>query len=308
MQELNEYQKKANAEAVQFHELLAPIVDQMPDPWSLQPIQLNDEGHAFRCHYIQNDDTGLEIMARYNEYDIRGKFEFRAIKWPEYTDENGHKGTSSPDNCYQPRETVPTTKAAGGREPKAIAKQIESKIIPEYLRIYERCQGLAAESQAYHDKTKDALEKLTAATGDDRHSTGRRSCGWYLQGLPGSQRVEFHSEGDVEIRLPTEDMLAVIDLLYRRKTGKSRRVSYTACPECGCTDVQVAAWIMDNTGEVEGTGDEGPRDQAYCSQCEENGVEGDIGACHYLVEAEERKPFERLTDTQRQLFEVKEGA
>lgn len=306
MTELNEYQKKQNAEAVEFHDLLQPIVDQMPEGWSLKPVHIDDEGHAWRCLYIANAATGLEIMARHNEYDIRGKFEFRAVAWPEYTDEAGHKGTSSPDNCYQPRETVPTTKAAAGREPKAIAKQIESKIIPEYERIFERCQGLAAESQAYHDKTKQALDKLTAATGDDRHSIGRTRSGWYLQGLPGSQRVEFHSEGDVEIRIPTEDMLAVIDLLYRRHTGKSRCGKYTACPECGCTDVQVAAWIMDNTGEIEGTGDEGPRDQAYCSQCEENGNEGDIGSCSYLIEAEERKPFERLTDTQRQLFETEE--
>jgi len=291
MQELNEYQKRCNAEAVEFHDLLQPIVDQMPDPWSLQPIQLSDEGHAYRWHSILNDDTGLEIMARYNEYDIRGKFEFRAVKWPEYTDENGHKGTSSPDNCYQPRETVPTTKATAGREPKAIAKQIESKIIPEYLRIYERCQGLATDSQKYHDTKKDALEKLTEATGDDRHSIGRTRSGFYLQGLPGSQRIEFHSEGDVEIRLTTDEMLAVIDLLYRRHTGKSRKVNYYACPECGCTDVEVAAWVKDNTGEVVGTGDEGPRDQAYCPQCEANGNEADLGRCHFLEQATERQPL-----------------
>ncbi len=292
MQELNEYQKRANADAVAFHELLAPIVDQMPDPWSLQPIRLDQDGHAYRCHYIQNDDSGLEIMARYNEYDIRGKFEFRAIKWPEYTDENGHKGSSSPDNCYQPRETVPTTKAAAGREPKAIAKQIESKIIPEYLRIYERCQGLAAESQAYHDKTKDALEKLTQATGDDRHSTGRRSCGWYMQDYPGSQRIEFHSEGDVEIRLSTKDMLDVIDMLYRKKTGKRRTAQwFSACPECGCTDVEVGAWVVDNSEEVQGTGSEGASDRAYCPQCAANGNDGDLGAAHHLATSETRQPL-----------------
>lgn len=303
MQQLNEYQKRANAEAVQFHELLAPIVDQMADPWSLQPIQLNDDGHAFRCHYIQNDDTGLEIMARYNEYDIRGKFEFRAVKWPTYTDESGHKGTSSPDNCYQPREQAPSTKATAGREPKAIAKQIESKIIPEYERIYERCQGLAGESQAYHDKTKQALEKLTTATGDERHSIGRTRSGWYLQGLPGSQRVEFHSEGDVEIRLPTDEMVEVIDLLYRLRTGKSRTAEkYWACQECGCTDIEGTAWVEINSDIP--TQDEPPTDYGHCPQCEQNGGDGSFKMRCDLVE--ERKPFEPLTDTQRQLFELPE--
>lgn len=307
MTELNEYQKKANAEAVEFHDLLQPIVDQMPEGWSLKPLQIGDDGHAWRCCFIANVATGLEIMARYNEYDIRGKFEFSGAQWPQYTNENGQVCTTGPNDCYQPRENTPHTKATASREPKAIAGQIVSKLLPDYERIYTRCEGLAQESQVYHDTTKDALDKLTAATGDDRHSIGRTRSGWYLDALPGSQRIEFHSTGDVEIRLATDDMLAVIDLLYRRKTGKSRRGTYTACPECGCTDVQVAAWIMDNTGEIEGTGNEGPRDQAYCIQCEENGNEGDIGGCHYLVEAEERKPFEKLTDTQRQLFEMREG-
>lgn len=307
MTELNEYQRKANAQAVEFHDLLQPIVDQMPEGWSLKPLHIGDDGHAWRCCFIVNVATGLEIMARYNEYDIRGKFEFSAVQWPKYTNESGQDCTTGPADCYQPREQAPKTKAAAGRDPKAIAAQIVSKLLPDYERIYTRCEGLRDESQVYHDETKAALDKLTEATGDDRHSIGRTRSGWYLQGLPGSQRIEFHSTGDVEIRLATEDMLAVIDLLYRRKTGKSRRGNYTACPECGCTDVEVAAWIVDNTEEITGTGNEGPRDQAYCPQCEINGDDGDIGGCHFLVEAEERKPIVRPTDEQRQLFEIREG-
>jgi hypothetical protein len=290
MQELNEYQKRANAEAVEFHKLLAPIVDQLPDPWSLQPIRLDADGHAYRCHYIQNDDTGQEIMARYNEYDIRGKFEFKAIKWPEYTDEAGRKCSKGPENCYQPGESAPRTRAAAGREPKAIAKQIESKIIPEYQRIYERCEGLAAESQKYHDATKAALDLLTAATGDDRHSTGRRSSGWYLQDYPGSQRIEFHSVGDVSIRLDTQEMLEVIDLLYRRNTGKPRdQAKFYACPECGCTDIEMTAWLKVNADQP--TQDEPPRDDGWCPQCGIDG-NGELADCRF-AEADEPKPFSR---------------
>jgi len=292
MRELNEYQKRCNAEAVQFHELLQPIVDQMPEGWSLKPIHIDDEGHAWRCQYIKNVATGLEIMVRYNEYDIRGKFEFTAIQWPEYTDENGHKGTSDPSNCYNPREHRPSTKATAGREPKAIAKQIESKIIPEYERIYERCQGLAADSQKYHDATAEALKQLTEATGDDRHSAGNRRSGWYLQDYPGSQSVEFNSVGDVRIRLSVADMLDVIDMLYRKHTGKRRTAQwFSACPECGCTDVEVGAWVVDNTEEVAGTGQEGASDRAWCPQCEHDGNDGSMDGCRYLTTSEERKPF-----------------
>lgn len=290
MTELNEYQKRCNAEAVEFHDLLQPIVDQMADPWSLQPIQLNDDGHAHRCHYIRNDDTGLEIMARYNEYDIRGKFEFLAVEWPHHTDENGRKCTTGPTECYNPREQRPSTRATAGREPKAIANQIVSKIIPEYERIYARCQGLAADSQKYHDKTKAALDLLTTATGDERHSVGRRKSGWYLRDYPGSQRVEFNSEGDVEIRLGTQDMLEVIDLLYRRNTGKRRdQTGFYACPQCGCTDIEMTAWVSVNSDMP--TQDEPPRDDGWCPQCGIDG-DGELHKCRFDT-VDEPKPFNR---------------
>lgn len=300
MTELNEYQRKANAQAVEFHDLLQPIVDQMPEGWSLKPLHIGDDGHAWRCCFIVNVATGLEIMARYNEYDIRGKFEFSAVQWPKYTNESGQDCTTGPADCYQPREQAPKTKAAAGRAPKAIAAQIVSKILPDYERIYTRCEGLAADSQVYHDTTKDALDKLTAATGDDRHSIGRTRSGWYLQDLPGSQRIEFHSTGDVEIRLPTEEMLKVIDLLYRLRTGKPREQDkYWACEECGCTDIEMTAWVEVNPDLP--TQDEPPTDQSFCPQCEATGQDGVINGQRY-AEVEERKPFVPLTDTQRELF------
>ena len=43
-----------------------------------------------------------------------------------------------------------------------------------------------------------------------------------------------------------------------------------ACAQCGCTDVQETAWIEMNGGML--LGDEGPTEQHWCPQCEEDDV------------------------------------
>lgn len=65
--------------------------------------------------------------------------------------------------------------------------------------------------------------------------------------------------------------------------------SYYACPECGCTDVECTAWISVNSEQVS-SGD-APTDNAWCPQCEYNGVESDMKSRH-LVEVSKAKPIE----------------
>lgn len=58
------------------------------------------------------------------------------------------------------------------------------------------------------------------------------------------------------------------------------------CPDCGCTDIQETAWIYVNSGEC--TQDEGPLEELYCPQCEQ-----DTGAGHFKGAADTtiEKPF-----------------
>jgi hypothetical protein len=51
-----------------------------------------------------------------------------------------------------------------------------------------------------------------------------------------------------------------------------------ACPECGCTDIEVSAWVHANTNQVSNS--EGPLDDAWCPQCEANGYESTFRARH----------------------------
>jgi hypothetical protein len=110
--------------------------------------------------------------------------------------------------------------------------------------------------------------------------------------------VEFHSEGDVEIRLPTEEMLAVIDLIYKLRTGKARdQEKYFACQECGCTDIQMTAWVEVNPDMP--NQDDPPTDGAFCPQCE---YEADDGASQKrrFDTVEERQPFDKMKDYRAQ--------
>ncbi len=51
--------------------------------------------------------------------------------------------------------------------------------------------------------------------------------------------------------------------------------TYYCCPECGCTDIQMSAWVYCNT--LVNTQDEGPLDELYCPQCEHETGDGNIG-------------------------------
>ena len=62
-----------------------------------------------------------------------------------------------------------------------------------------------------------------------------------------------------------------------------------ACPECGCTDVEVTAWINVNTSEISGS--DGPLETAWCPQCEHAGRESDIGKGRHLETVDNPKPF-----------------
>ncbi len=55
-----------------------------------------------------------------------------------------------------------------------------------------------------------------------------------------------------------------------------------ACAACGCTDVEVDAWVHANTGEV--IDDEGPHGEEWCPRCGAN----DLG----LAEVTEPDPYE----------------
>jgi hypothetical protein len=150
-------------------------------------------------------------------------------------------------------------------------------------------ENRATEFQTYEDRTASALRLLAEATGNQYKPGDHR--GYFLRGMAETQSIEFNSVGDVGIRIPAEEMAEVIDLIYKLRTGKSRQQEkYFACQECGCTDVQMTAWLDVNSDIA--NQDEPPTDQSFCPQCEQDQGDGSSQKRRF-DEVEKRQPFSR---------------
>jgi hypothetical protein len=211
---MNEYQTRQLEKAKATHAELTKIIEHL-DGWTLEPIRVLDDGYPYRCHFIKKDDGTRELMARCDEYDIRGRFEFSACGWPTYTDSNGNEKRTHPGDCWNPKQDTPKTTAAMGREPRLIANQIKGKILDWYDQVHAQLEAYAESQGSYHSSRADALNRLAKACRDgDRKYNGRERTSFYIQGLPGSTvSVDFSSVGHVSITLDTDEMIEVIKLL-----------------------------------------------------------------------------------------------
>jgi len=160
----------------------------------------------------------LQIMCERDGYGNADRWDFTAIGWPKYTNENGDSKTIDPSDCWNPKEVRPESTAAQDRPAKAIAKQIASKIIGEYIRIYQVCNDKAQMWQERSDTTKDNLSRLAEACQDDNMFRGTPQKILYIRGVGDeySKRVEFRSDNDVRITLTTDEAIAVIAMLRER--------------------------------------------------------------------------------------------
>ncbi len=284
---MNDYQERETARAEVFARELAAIASELGSDWEVKPW--SGDGSAPRWRELSDRTCWRVIWCHQYSAGCSERIEFKASNWAHYVDESGRSYQVYPHDLY-PKEVTPTCTAAVGRDAKAVANQIK-RLMPEYDRIWSLCAARAEESGAYYAKTRAAIKALCEATGNE-YKDDSTYHSYFLRGMEDTQSVKFNSIGAVEISLPAEEMLEVIDMLYRKRTGKRRGAAwYSACPECGCTDVEVGAWVVDNTEEVSGTGEEGASDRAWCPQCEHDGNDGGMDAAHYLVESEERKPF-----------------
>lgn len=59
-----------------------------------------------------------------------------------------------------------------------------------------------------------------------------------------------------------------------------------ACPDCGCTDVQITAWIEPNTQTI--VNGESPAEYAFCPQCQNADLRD-----RDLVETKQLKPYKK---------------
>jgi hypothetical protein len=118
---------------------------------------------------------------------------------------------------------------------------------------------------------------------------------WHIANWVEGEAIRRRRKGDIGNGLDNQAK-AILDtwhlahdlLNHIRNQEPAPRTSWDACPECGCTDVEVSAWVNANTDEV--INSEGPTDNAWCPQCEVNGLDGNMRS-RDLVQVDEPKPF-----------------
>ncbi len=156
----------------------------------------------------------IEIMCERDAYGNNDRWEFRASLWPTYTNEDGATCSIDPSNLWSPKANRPTTTAQQDRAPKAIAKQIASKLIPEYIETYKRCLDKAQEAEEYSTDKANALRRVTEACGQDYDQKAQHKGTIYTKGNGvESFRVEFRSESDVVLHLTTEQALTALEAI-----------------------------------------------------------------------------------------------
>ena len=219
---MNQYQKDQEHKYSVTAERLQMIVDELNKldqgdvgQWTMEPRDSEmDFTSRFICIEADTPDGRIELICEHDAYGSKNRWEFRASGWPTYTDENGKVCTSDSSHLWNPKEFRPMTTAADTREPKAIAKQIARKILPDYQRIYARCLARNEEFQTHSDERADGLRRLGEAAQDQNRYQGRHGASFYVKNLPGDTvSVESRSHGDVKINLHTDEMVQVIALL-----------------------------------------------------------------------------------------------
>jgi hypothetical protein len=224
MRVLNEYQQRDELAYSISAEQLQEIVFELNScdesiQWTMVP---RDNQFEFTPSYIYIqavvDGHTLQIMARRGGYGNVGRWDFQASGWPTYKDSMGRTESVYPSRVYNPRGlTQPSTTAAETRPAKAIARQIHSKIVGDYVDTYKICAGVAEANAVSYDKERAARERVADACQDEREFRGQPQRTFYIKGagLTG-RRVEFRSANDIQMTLTADEAVEVIAMLRAR--------------------------------------------------------------------------------------------
>ncbi len=218
---MNEYQQRDATKYQKSLGRLHLIVDELNaldlgdvTEFEIQPIP---KDYDFTPNFIAITalimEGPIEIMCERDNYGNIDRWEFRASVWPTYIDENGKTCTVDPSNLWRPRPSRPTTTAAQDRAPKAIAKQIASKLIPDYIEIYKRCLNSAEEHQDHAAKEEEALQAVTEAAGEVYEQGKDRNRDISVRKGDEYIRVEFRSTGDVILHVTSAQAITALEAI-----------------------------------------------------------------------------------------------
>jgi hypothetical protein len=224
---VNEYQLRDCAKYEESVKRLSLIVEKMNTldmgdigKWSVQPPSM----YSNRVQYIEASHPlgRYVIMCERDGYGSRDRWEFTAIGWPKYLDKNKQECRTHPSDLWDPKETAPVTTAQQDRDPLAIARQIVSKILPDYTRQWARCFARAEQFQDRENSERDAIRRLAAACREPAEWRDSLQKTFYVKEVSGNPiRLEYRSEGDVKMNLTTDEAIQVVELLRKLREGHS---------------------------------------------------------------------------------------
>ncbi len=221
---MKDYNEKYSDRAAEFEIFLEAIVAELPC-WTLVDVPADEQAvQTCRIRFITHDYESYKLCAHYEVAEER--ICFSPSEWPKYTDTNGRECSKRPNELYgtTPRPASPETRCKTYRGAGSIARQIQSKVIDDYMALYEMCCEAAHSEQEYTDKTDAGIEKVRAACRQAMPVTGRSGRSFYIREIEGeAPRVEFNSVGDVRLHLSAADAASVINFLRSKRNRNSKR-------------------------------------------------------------------------------------
>jgi hypothetical protein len=201
------------------YELAVSIAKHMTGParWAAKRRETMDDNGKRYAELVRLDD-GAELGVTVGGYRQEGRATFRA-HWPKY-----HDGQT-----YSPREYLSVTCSAR-RDPKALAKDIERRLLAEYDPAYKRALEEVRASDAAAGVAWQAAERIAEAIGAELPAPERRpnnGAAVSLHRLPDEvYNLKVHpSWGDRPVRVSFDvhdvdeaTALEVLALIARRQT------------------------------------------------------------------------------------------
>jgi hypothetical protein len=202
---------------ISLSKLAADIAQALGAPWTVRPPRegYEDENHPTR---VLVNGAGAQIWVRADEYDIRGRASFSGSL---NIGKNGQYETVYENGN---RVSVPDITVALSRGPEAMAKEINRRLLPEYLRVLALAQAQVVRENERRAKKRAALSKLAGIAGTkmDFEKEPDRDRLY----LPGSRsgHLDVHYDGDVQferITVTQAEAEHILRYLYRDKNAVS---------------------------------------------------------------------------------------
>jgi len=180
---------------------------------------------------------GTTVSVTVGGYRLAGRVTLRGV-WPRYKDGNRYQTATG--------ELAPEITCSASRAPKAIARELERRLLPEFLAKSAAAVAYVAQHDAFQVDAEAAAERIAAAIGGTVEAPG---------GRPGGSRDAIPIRGEPEAvhRLQVEPAYGSTtgNAIYSSPMGVSFEVHHL--------DPETAATVLALIADAQAARDEAPR-------------------------------------------------